>query len=488
MTRIFSTQKKTSWSRINTPVNPMPRSSSQGVVYKHFIILFGGEFVSQSQSQYHHFRDVWRFDSQKSEWEELKALKGGPSARSGHRMVLWKRNAVVFGGFYDNAQECRYFDDLWILSQLDDVGKWQKVEVPSFSRPCPRSGHSLSLHENTLFVYGGYSTEKFNRFKKSEATVHHDLWMIDLSQVGSASVDSPVRWRKIKLGGIPPPIRAGVSSCFKDKKMYLFGGVVDVESPGGKVVSTFCNDLSVFHMDIERFFPIILSGKKRNDQSGPRKVVHDLEAELEELQLLAGKGSSSDSGSDSNTDSDDEDGVEKKDCEMKESFETRKNGAIYPHRRMDAAMTILGNSLYIYGGQFESGLKEITMSDLFRLNLNRNDTYEVLLSYDLSTNMWVGKEEESDNNSWESGSTVVSAAFDMDYLDDDDDDEEDDDEERDEVDFGEIPDEIQLDEGDDGEEAPQAIPANMDETGATLSHGDVADAITRKKRNEEGGP
>jgi hypothetical protein len=41
------------------------------------------------------------------EWEQLPG-KGGPSARSGHRMALWKNQLLLFGGFYQTAtEECR---------------------------------------------------------------------------------------------------------------------------------------------------------------------------------------------------------------------------------------------------------------------------------------------------------------------------------------------------------------------------------------------
>ncbi|PWU89366.1 hypothetical protein C4B63_60g165 [Trypanosoma cruzi] len=74
----FYNIKRDFWSRLVTALNPPPRSSSQGVLYKHFLLICGGEFVSQSQSQFLHFKDVWRFDTKKFEWEELKGLKGGP--------------------------------------------------------------------------------------------------------------------------------------------------------------------------------------------------------------------------------------------------------------------------------------------------------------------------------------------------------------------------------------------------------------------------
>lgn len=71
------------------------------------------------------------------------------------------------------------------------------------------------------------------------------------------------------------------------------------------------------------------------------------------------------------------------------------------------------------------------MSDLFALNLSRLDNYHVLLSHDLSRTQWLGAASENDANSWESGSTVVSAAFDFDYNEDNNNDEVEDEDEDD---------------------------------------------------------
>lgn len=473
----FYNIKKGTWANLVTALNPAPRSSSQGILYKHFLIIYGGEFVSQTQSQYLHFKDVWRFNVRTSEWEELKTLKGGPPSRSGHRMVMWKRSAVVFGGFYDNAQECRYFNDLWVLSNLEGAGRWTPVKTSEIGgTPHARSGHSMAICGDQLFVYGGYSTEKFNRFKKSEATVHHDLWMIQLPSLNAdGTFDGPTpMWQKIRLGGVPPPIRCGVSCAFKDRKMYLFGGVVDIESPGGKMVSTFNNDLFVFHMDTKRFYPVVLrKSTKQSTGGGKTKDLNNLEAQLAALQLK-GHSHSSDDESSSSSEEEDEDEQPPQDrniSDMKESFETNRHGQKCPHRRMDAGLVVLGNYLYVYGGQFEAGRREITMSDLFSLNLNKLEGYEVLLSQDLSATVWMGKESESNAGSWESGSTVISGTFDVHF--DGDDDEED---EEDAVDFSEMPCEKLLDPTDNGDEAPEAIPAELLE-GVTPDHHEIAGAV-----------
>ena len=51
--------------------------------------VFGGEFTSASESQFYHYRDLWCFHFSSRRWEKVVS-PGGPSARSGHRMVHLK--------------------------------------------------------------------------------------------------------------------------------------------------------------------------------------------------------------------------------------------------------------------------------------------------------------------------------------------------------------------------------------------------------------
>lgn len=51
-------------------------------------------------------QDFWRLDLKTNAWEALDD-KGGPSPRSGHRMVVWRNYLVVFGGFYEAARETK---------------------------------------------------------------------------------------------------------------------------------------------------------------------------------------------------------------------------------------------------------------------------------------------------------------------------------------------------------------------------------------------
>ena len=91
------------WKKIISPEpTPSARCAHSAVYYNHSIYIFGGELATTAQ--FHHYRDFWRFDLNKNIWEEVKH-RGGPSSspspRSGHRCVVWRHFMILFGGFYE---------------------------------------------------------------------------------------------------------------------------------------------------------------------------------------------------------------------------------------------------------------------------------------------------------------------------------------------------------------------------------------------------
>ena len=63
------------------------------------------------------------------------AAAGGPSPRSGHRMVVVKKQILVFGGFHDNLRDCKYFSDVHAFDLENRV--WMKLETVG-TEPSPR--------------------------------------------------------------------------------------------------------------------------------------------------------------------------------------------------------------------------------------------------------------------------------------------------------------------------------------------------------------
>ncbi len=78
------------------------------VVYNDCLYVFGG--VDKGQKR---FNDLFIFNFHNRTWEQLKTSGNIPSPRSFHRMVLYKNNLFVIGGF-DGAR----LNDLFILPLL----------------------------------------------------------------------------------------------------------------------------------------------------------------------------------------------------------------------------------------------------------------------------------------------------------------------------------------------------------------------------------
>jgi len=72
---------------------------------------------------------------------------------------------------------------------------------------------------------------------------------------------------------------------------------------------------------------------------------------------------------------------------------------VFPSARINCNMVVLKNNLYIYGGVFEQGDREVSLNDLHRLNLHKLDGFDVLIQASIPE--WLG--EESDDEDDEEG-------------------------------------------------------------------------------------
>lgn len=68
---------------------------------------------------------MWALDIRTNVWREIQFKGDGPSARSGHRMVVWRNYLVLFGGFYEALKEVRWYNDLYIFSFQEE--KWLQI-------------------------------------------------------------------------------------------------------------------------------------------------------------------------------------------------------------------------------------------------------------------------------------------------------------------------------------------------------------------------
>ncbi|TDH72428.1 uncharacterized protein CCR75_003282 [Bremia lactucae] len=408
--------REATWKSISSPNSPPPRCSHQSAVYRDHLYVFGGEFATADQ--FHHYRDLWRLNLKTSAWEELE-VKGGPSPRSGHRMVVWRNYLVVFGGFYEAARETKWFNDLYLFN-LAEL-KWQKVVYALHRQvPAERSGCQLAVHpsKDLVFVYGGYAKVK-NVGEKSEGKVYSDLWELNLAPV--LKRQSPT-WEKLSRKGQAPSPRGGAAVTVHRQRFILFGGVLDEEKRRHTMQSTFYNDLFVYDMDRRRWFEFKLRGKKNvegkrrrkkkkgtiEDEDASDEGGEDEEEEVEDFDAMLEKqfGYVDDEGNivyiedtqeEEETKEDEEGSVvdvignaleeeEKEDEDVVVNLDVEEtqlemkiedeNVAPAPCPRINPALMIRGSVLYVYGGVVEDGDREITLDDCWSLDLKRLDEWK----------------------------------------------------------------------------------------------------------------
>ncbi|GMN56834.1 hypothetical protein TIFTF001_025955 [Ficus carica] len=432
--------EKQEWKLISSPNSPPPRSAHQAVAWKNYLYVFGGEFTSPNQERFHHYKDFWVLDLKTNQWEQLN-LKGCPSPRSGHRMVLYKHKLIIFGGFYDTLREVRYYNDLYVFD-LDQF-KWQEVKPgPGSLWPSARSGFQFFVYQDEIFLYGGYSKEIASDKSGSEkGNVHSDLWSLD---------PRTWEWNKVKKSGMPPGPRAGFSMCVHKRRAVLFGGVVDMEAEGDVMMSLFLNELYGFQFDSRRWYPLELrkekSTTKKLKKSSEQKGNGDDKSNSVEAEELATNEKDEKSQYDEEADD-----VESNIDQMLEHMTTsmtvdddgpaaKSNGKIpessakldlpnsdlpeivKPCGRINSCMVVGRDTLYIYGGLMEVKDREVTLDDLYSLNLSKLDEWKCIIP--ASKSEWVeasddedeDEDEDADDSEDEDGSDSNS-----DESDDDDD-------------------------------------------------------------------
>ncbi|GAB1598337.1 kelch domain-containing protein 4-like [Argonauta hians] len=439
----FYNIKKNEWHKVTAPNAPTPRSSHQAVMLKQGggqLWIFGGEFSNHSQSQFYHFKDLWVFYLKDKKWEKVKAV-GGPSSRSGHRMVNYKKMLVVFGGFNDTARDYKYFNDIHVFNL--ETYTWIKVTVTG-TPPLPRSGCTLLScpNLNKIFVFGGYSKKPVKK-DVDQGFCHTDMFVLmpEGKQEKNSMVSLHWKWLPVKQSGFCPDPRSSMTSTIVPGSNHAvcFGGVYDDEENEETINSKFFNDL--YSIDLEKAYwnKVTLSEKKSlvekkrrrkqedgsneddssDEESKSEDSTEKAAADLEHLELTG----SDQAGQMTSTSSD---GVftvtigpsseKSTSAEQCENTSSDKPDPFMPSPRMNCLLAVTGGHLYLYGGLFEEGDIQITLSDFYSLDLNKKQKWNTIIEIDAKKLEW----EESDSSDNDKESDSSDSESDMDVDDDDD--------------------------------------------------------------------
>uniref|UniRef100_A0A162A0E6 DUF4110 domain-containing protein n=1 Tax=Daucus carota subsp. sativus TaxID=79200 RepID=A0A162A0E6_DAUCS len=283
--------------------------------------------------------------------------------------------------------------------------QWQEIKpTPGCMWPSARSGFQFLVYQDEIYLYGGYSKEVSSDKNSSseKGIVHSDMWSLD---------PRTWEWNKVKKSGMPPAPRASFSMCVHKKRAVLFGGVVDVEGEGDVMMSLFLNELYGFQLDNHRWYPLELRKEKSTKDKIKRNTDEklsggSLDSKASLIKPVNGAANDKEEKLNYNEpmDIDCNIGEMSIDLEKNVSFEdcdvvsitsdgkanelcakvSKQNSAVQevvkPCGRINSCMVVGRDTLYVYGGMMEVRDREITLDDLYALNLSKLDEWKCLIA------------------------------------------------------------------------------------------------------------
>jgi Galactose oxidase, central domain len=443
------------WKQIITATSPPPRCAHAAAYYHKCLYIFGGESAAAGTG-YHHYRDLWRFDTVAQQWSELKPaapLSTGkasvPSPRSGMSMTIWKHFLILFGGFFEaETQEPRWYNDIYVLNLQTE--QWMDVPFSKLSvRPEPRSACNAALiaESQQWLIHGGFSKvatkasrqlEVDDGLPVAETIVYTDAWILHLLPILEGKVptwerciSSLSKSKRTESALVSHNGRSGVAALSYQGHMLLFGGVMDQELHHHKVDSTFFNDLSLFHVEKRKFIPIHVLEKSGHDSSSTKDKSTGTKADqsgdydavaaaMQENDLLPLDNEGAPDATPKNTGWDleklrsnmfafvDGDGnviyekidsvLQKRQEEKEAQVSKRIVERTEPLPRIKAGLFLNGHTLYVYGGLLEVGDREVTLDDMWCIDVRKNRTWQCIFPGSMHEQVWRGALHDDDDS------------------------------------------------------------------------------------------
>nr|XP_039259014.1 kelch domain-containing protein 4-like [Styela clava] len=372
--------KKNEWNHLFVPNPPPPRCAHQAVAVSKDggqLWIFGGEFASPTHSKFYHYKDLWILHLLNKRWEQIDK-PGGPSPRSGHRMVNFKKQLIVFGGFHESSRDFAYFNDCYSFDLTEY--QWSKI-IPTGRGPSPRSGCHLLSSSNGIVIIGGYSKVKIKK-DIDKGTPHDDMFFLEPDTIGGKDTSAILKWKwgKVKESGSKPSPRSAFGmATIGGNRVVMFGGVFD-EDEEDDISSIFYNSMYCLDLTSFRWFPFDLRKTKQKSKTKKSKNVEESEK--------------------MNEDENEEEPMEtdETEIELKENeddSEKKKNIVWIPCGRMNPVLVTKHGFMYLYGGAYEEDEKQVTLNDMWCINLKTLTTWKQLYEADDTSGDW----HESDSQS-----------------------------------------------------------------------------------------
>lgn len=206
------------WQKVNNPTGPQPRPrhGHRAVAIKDLMIVFGGG----NEGIVH---ELHVFNTTTNQWF-VPVTKGEvPPGCAAYGFVVDGTRLLVFGGMVEYG---KYSNDLYELQASRWEWKRLKPLPPKQGLPpCPRLGHSFTLLNGKVYLFGGLANESDDP-KNNIPRYLNDLYTLELYPNSSMTVwDIPLTY-----GQSPPPreSHSGVSHTDKTSgksSLIIYGGM-----------------------------------------------------------------------------------------------------------------------------------------------------------------------------------------------------------------------------------------------------------------------
>ncbi|XP_045450861.1 kelch domain-containing protein 4 [Melitaea cinxia] len=388
---LFYNAANGTWKQVKAPGAPPPRSAHQAVATpanKGELWVFGGEFTSPTETQFYHYKDLWRFSLTEKKWEKVIA-PNGPSPRSGHRMVLLGRKLFVFGGYCDDGRECKYFDDLYTFCL--DTREWSKL-TPSGRGPTPRSACvMLPAGNDSLIIYGGFSRVREGRSER--AVTHPDMFRLSARGTGWT-------WRTLGAGAARAGQAAAAPVC--SARAYVFGGVADIEETEEELRGEMSDELKVLDLETCRWHPVLLrnASTETNEKTIQQATEQTEQTEKEEITVVTDEVFSmrlSTKAPPPGAQPAPPPGAQPAPGAVGGAGGRPGRGA-GPFGRMSAALAAQRSQLYVYGGVLERDDKQFYLGDMYSLDLHKLNEWKTIIEQPTLPD-WFGSDSEDETDS-----------------------------------------------------------------------------------------
>ncbi|KAL6894404.1 hypothetical protein ACP4OV_008502 [Aristida adscensionis] len=196
-------------------VGPSPRAFHVAVVIDCNMFIFGGRTGGKRVG------DFWMLDTDLWQWSELTGFGDLPSPREfSAASAIGNRKIVMYGG-WDGK---KWLSDVYIMDTMSL--EWTELSITG-SAPPPRCGHSATMIEKRLLIFGGrgrqqtMSTICIFISTGGAGPIMGDLWA--LKGITEEDNETP-GWTQLKLPGQSPSPRCGHSVTSGGPYLLLFGG------------------------------------------------------------------------------------------------------------------------------------------------------------------------------------------------------------------------------------------------------------------------